>query len=119
MLFDVACPFEISQHTSKKNITKQSTIDIKDAIEEYEPGLSTACGCYIIARRAGKGYTPLYIGQACKSSILNESLNPANREKYNIEFAKKGGTPVLFLIPMRTPQGKFRNPPKGAMGCQH
>jgi len=116
MLFDVAGPFEISQHTSKKNITKESIADLKGVIEGYETGLSTACGCYVVARRAGRGYTPLYVGQACKSSILNEALNPSNREKYNNELARKRGTPILFLIPMRTPQGKFRKNPQHASG---
>jgi hypothetical protein len=78
-------------------------------LEALEAGLSDACGCYVFALRAGRGYTPHYVGQACKSSILKESMNPSNREKYNKVLSERGSaTPVLFLLPMLTPGGKLR-----------
>lgn len=81
---------------------------------DREPGLSDACGCYLFALRAGKGFTPYYVGQACKRSIFREALNPANLVKYNT--LDSAGTPVLFLIPMKTPQDKFRKPSQAAGG---
>lgn len=39
---------------------------------------------------------------------MTEALNPSNREKYNKVLSESKGTPILFLIPMRTPTGKFR-----------
>jgi len=108
MDFDVAGPFEISRHTRKKIITDQSIKDMKPYLEEWEQGLSDACGCYVFAKQAGRGCMPWYVGQACKSSILGEALNPANREKYNKIIAVEQGRPMLFFIPMRTPTGKLR-----------
>ncbi|MFC0574388.1 hypothetical protein [Paraburkholderia solisilvae] len=116
MQFDVFGPFTLSRHTKKKIITNESLVDIKKAAEDRETGLSLACGCYVFAKRAGKGFTPWYVGQACKSSIVNEALNPANREKYNKILAEEAGSPVLFLLPMRTPTGKFRKRPAGNGG---
>lgn len=108
MFFDVAGPFKIKQHGAKQVITKESLRLLKTKLEEYEEGLSDACGCYVFAVRAGKGYTPYYVGQACKSSLPNEALNPSNISNYNGILTHRKGTPVLFFIPMRTPQGKFR-----------
>jgi len=108
MLFDVAGPFKVRRYGSKKLITKQSQTDLKLELEKWEPGLSRACGCYVFAIRAGKGYTPYYVGQACKLAIPYEALNPSNREKYNQACSEGKGMPVIFALPMRTPKGKFR-----------
>jgi hypothetical protein len=77
-------------------------------LEEYDEGLSDACGCYVFATRAGRGYTPHYIGQASKRSIADEALNPSNREKYNLVLGLGRGKPMLFILPMLTPQGRYR-----------
>jgi hypothetical protein len=106
--FEVAGPFDLTRHGSKKIITDSTLKDIKPKLEHWKVGLSEACGCYVFAVRAGKGYTPHYVGQACKSSITMEALNPSNREKYNKVLSESKGTPVLFLIPLQTPTGKFR-----------
>jgi hypothetical protein len=106
--FQIAGPFELTRHGSKKIITDGTLKDIKPQLEDWKEGLSEACGCYVFAVRAGKGYTPYYVGQACKRSIMIEALNPSNREKYNKALSESNGTPVLFLIPLQTPTGKFR-----------
>ena len=108
MYFDVAGPFELTRYGSKKFITDDTLRDIRSKVEDWEEGLTEACGCYVFAVRAGRGSTPHYVGQACKSSIVMESLNPSNREKYNKVLGEANGTPILFLIPLRTPTGKFR-----------
>jgi hypothetical protein len=108
MDFDIAGPFELSRHGQKQIITKQSLKELKPELEEWESGLSDACGCYVFAIRAGKGYTPYYIGQASKRTIADEALNPSNREKYNEVLGYGRGRPMLFVLPMRTPKGKFR-----------
>ena len=80
MNFGAEGPFELKRHGPKKLINK----DAKEALRaDLGLGLSDACGCYVFAVRAGKGYTPYYVGRAEKSSILNESLNPSNIGKYN------------------------------------
>jgi hypothetical protein len=74
MHFGVAGPFVITRHGAKKLVTDQSVRDLKLKLDQREEGLSTACGCYLFAVRAGKGFTPYYVGQACKRAILNEAL---------------------------------------------
>jgi hypothetical protein len=95
MHFDVAGPFELTRHGSKKMITDNSVKSLKPELQAWEVGLTEACGCYVFAVRAGKGYSPYYVGQACKRSILMEALNPSNREKYNKVLGDRKGTPVL------------------------
>jgi hypothetical protein len=111
MLFDVAGPFVIPRFGKKKNITKESLKQVREQMEHHASGLSEACGCYVFAKRAGQGITPWYIGQACKSPMLAEALNPANMAKYNRILDDDQGTPVLFAIPAKTPGGRFRQRP--------
>jgi|ERR1700722_1799104 len=108
MYFDVAGPFELSRHGKKKIITEESLDDLKPRLEGHHTGLSAARGCYVFAIRAGRGYTPYYVGQSCKQSILREALNPSNREKYNKVCSESKGMPVVFFLPMLTPKGKYR-----------
>ena len=111
MNFDVAGPFEITRHGTKKNITKESVSNLKNHLEEWEEGLSESCGCYIFAKRAGGGVIPWYVGQACRRPMFKEALNADNITKYNTVLDDKG-TPLLFVIPARTPTGKFRKRPE-------
>lgn len=108
MNFGVAGPFDITRHGSKDLITKQSKTDLKQVLDKVDIRLSQACGCYIFALRAGTGYTPYYIGQSCKNSLTEEAFNPSNMGKYNDIIAESKGTPIIFLIPLLTPKGKFR-----------
>jgi hypothetical protein len=110
MNFDVAGPFEINRFGKKKNITKESLEYFKEEMEIWEEGLSESCGCYIFSKRAGKGIIPWYIGQSCRSPMFKEALNPDNITKYNKVLDEKG-TPLLFVIPARTPSGKLRKRP--------
>ncbi len=115
MRFDVAGPFGLTRHGKKQIITKQSLTDLKPELEKWSTGLSDACGCYVFAIRAGKGYTPYYVGQACKRAMLDEALNPSNREKYNEVCSEGKGMPVMFLLPMQTPGGRFRKEGSGRL----
>jgi hypothetical protein len=108
MRFDVAGPFELRRYGKKKIITNESMTALKPQLENWSPGLSKACGCYIFAIRAGKGYTPYYVGQACKRSLLLEALNPSNIQKFNTACSESKGMPVVFFLPMRTPTGRYR-----------
>lgn len=113
MNFDVVGPIKLSRHGKKRLVTKESKGDLIKELEKIEAGLSEACGCYVFAKQAGKGLTPWYVGQATKQSLAAESMNPANREKYN-KVLDSQGSPVLFFMPLRTPSGKLRKRPKGA-----
>jgi hypothetical protein len=109
MQFDVAGPFKLSRHGHSKILTKTSASELKPRVEDWETGLSEACDCYVFALQAGGGSKPYYIGQACKRALLAEAMNASNLNKYNeVLGSRKRGKPVLFLLPMRTPRGKFR-----------
>ena len=108
MRFDVTGPFDLGRHGKKSLITKQSQVDLKHQLKNLNAGLDDSCGCYVFALKAGRGYTPYYVGQACRRGIIDEALNSGNREKYNKVCSESKGTPVIFLIPMLTPTGRYR-----------
>jgi hypothetical protein len=112
MDFGVVGPIKLKRYGKKRLITGDSLPDLAAALEEIEPGLSKACGCYVFAKQAGKGLMPWYVGQACKRGLVDEALNPSNREKYNKVLDSKG-SPVIFFLPLRTPRGKLRKRPQG------
>lgn len=108
MNFDVAGPFKLTRHGTKKLITDQSLTEIKSQLESWDSGLSEACGCYVFAIHTPKGYTPYYVGQASKRSIADEALNLSNREKYNKACSESKGSPMIFLLPKLTPKGRYK-----------
>jgi hypothetical protein len=116
MQFDVSGPYDLTRHGQKCLITDQSLKDLLFELKQEGDGLDEAVGCYVFALRAGKGYTPWYVGQACRQSLVREALNTSNREKYNKVIGELKGTPTIFLIPMYTPNGKLRKPSKAAGG---
>lgn len=68
--------------------------------------LSTERGCYLFAIRAGKGYTPVYVGKATVR-FKNEAIERNHKlPKYNAALKeRKKGTPVLFLIALSKTKG--------------
>ena len=110
MDFDVFA-FELEKFTPKNLITPGTLNSLCEEIEEIEPALLNACGCYVFALRASKGYKPWYVGQANKSRLVNESLNPSNRGKYNEVLAHNFGTPIMFLLPQVTRSGDWFTKP--------
>ena len=58
MNFDVMGPFEVKRYGATRIITDEAIKDLEPKLEAQEIGLPDACGCYVFALRAGKGYTP-------------------------------------------------------------
>jgi hypothetical protein len=103
MKFEVAGPFVLTRHTGKNLITKKSKADLKEVLKLWDSELDEACGCYVFAIKAAKGWRPYYAGQALRRSILDESMNSSNMAKYNEAMGdRKAGTPVMFLLPWLT-----------------
>jgi hypothetical protein len=89
-------PFKIS--ISKKSGGR--TISDANIVSFWNEHRSFAqrIGCYVFAMRAGKGYTPIYIGKATKS-FGSEVFAPHKHAKYLQALTSyKRGTPVIFLI---------------------
>src|SRR5271165_4152715 len=70
-------------------------------------GLSDACGCYVFATKAAKGYTPWYVGQTKKAGLFKEALSPSKLNHYNKIVNTVGGLPILFLLPLLTEGERF------------
>jgi len=71
-------------------------------VNDSEPGLAEAFGCYVFAMRAGKGFTPWYVGKTDKA-FRDECLAPHKLNYYNqVNVSHARGTPVLFLLPKIT-----------------
>lgn len=55
-------------------------------------------GCYVFGIRAGKGYTPAYVGRATKS-FRQEVFAPHKLSRYQQALSNyKRGTPILFFV---------------------
>ncbi len=108
MNFEVFGPYNIKRFTPRKILTKDTLVAIRNECPEE---LKLSCGCYVIATRAGKGYTPWYVGKANKTSLISEAFNASNINKLNETFAHINGTPVVFFLPLLTQRGdKFARP---------
>ena len=96
----IEIPFDRSKnHSSTKKILKEHINEfwMEAAASKY----SEKQGCYIFAMRAGKGFTPWYVGKT-KSSFLSECFADHKRLKYNEVLADGNkGTPVMFFIAPR------------------
>ncbi|MBA4337553.1 MAG: hypothetical protein C0421_01760 [Hyphomonas sp.] len=80
------------------------------AVGEQSVGLPTAQGCYIFAIKAGKGYTPWYVGKAAgRDGFQQEALSDGKQNQYNWAWSSQAygkGTMVLFFVARRTASGK-------------
>jgi len=84
-----------------------------EEIEESHPSLSAAVGCYIFAIKAGKGFTPWYVGKTEKMSFSRETWQDGKLLNFGEVIRKYDkGKPVLFLLAKVTDKGKFTKPTK-------
>ena len=65
-------------------------------------------GVYVFAIRAGKGYTPIYVGKTARQSFESEVFTVTNRANhYNPALlGYERGVPVLFLLVHPRGKGK-------------
>lgn len=95
--FKVAGPFEVPVAKHEKSGVK---LIEKDFLKPFwdEISLGEDVGVYIFAKKAAKGFVPLYVGKTEKS-FRAEAFNSRNMLMLN-EFFHNGdkGTLVLFLI---------------------
>ena len=110
MNFDIYGPFEMKVDKLKHGrvIASNAWAEMKATIDNE--ALIAGCGCYVFALKTTRGYKPWYVGQAAKTRLLWEALNPRNKTIYTEVIAGNSGSPVLFLIPKLTPGGAFAAP---------
>ena len=113
--FTVWGPFKLFCDPEKKyQITKDSGPELAAQLDSKDKKLADSHGCYMFALRAGKGYTPWYLGKASKSSLAKEAMNFSNILSYNGVINSHNGTPVLFVIAHMTPGRKFHKKSTGS-----
>jgi hypothetical protein len=100
--YSIHGPFEIRTYKGvKNNKAVNRAIEAKksfwDEVETKVPDLPTACGCYLFAIQAGKGFTPWYVGLAEKG-FQKECLTGHKFGIYTDVLNSGSGTPILFFI---------------------
>jgi hypothetical protein len=69
--------------------------------------LASSTGCYVFAVRAGRGYTPLYVGKTAKS-FESECFTSHKRNHYHYSLGNyRRGTPVMFFVVLPKAKGKI------------
>jgi hypothetical protein len=94
--FVVRGPYDITPYKGKRG-RHIGTVEGRSFFETCD-GLGSERGCYVFATRAGRGYTPWYVGKATKS-FKQECFTSHKLTKYNECLVDRvRGTPVLFFV---------------------
>jgi len=92
----VAIPFSTRRQGTGKMILKVNIQEFWDQPEASS--MKNKQGCYVFALKAGKGFTPWYIGQT-KNRMDKECFTSHKLEKFNeVLFEKGWGKPVMFFV---------------------
>ena len=116
MKFDIHGPYWLARRHGLIAATADDKREYWEWVEEYVPGLSDACGCYVFTINAGRGRLPWYIGKSERRSFKKECLDHHKINHYNTATAQRQGTPELFFVPQLTSTGKFRKPTQSNNG---
>jgi hypothetical protein len=108
MQFDIYGEFPIARNGSLVSRTKEAKNQFWAKVEEIEPALSEACGCYVFVI----GSRAWYVGMAEKQSFKKECFALHKITQYNEALGKVNGKPSLILLPKLTPSGRFSKPGK-------
>jgi hypothetical protein len=99
--------FEVPLYVGKggRSITDDGVKEFWRINKKYE----NKKGCYVFAIRAGKGYTPGYVGKATKrfGKEVFEYHKLTRYQQFLVDYAK--GTPVLFFLVAADKKGKTNN----------
>lgn len=95
IIFQVQGPFNIPMHKgASSKLIAEDLSTFWEEIKEYKASI----GCYVFAVRAGKGFTPLYVGKTVKS-FEQECFTDHKINHYNYGLAEYSKcTPVMFLV---------------------
>jgi hypothetical protein len=100
-------PFKVPIYVGKggRSITDDGVKEFWRTNKKYE----YRKGCYVFAIRAGKGYTPGYVGKATKrfGKEVFEYHKLTRYQQFLVDYAR--GTPVLFFLVAEDTRGKTNN----------
>ncbi len=106
MQYEVYGEFPITRNGSLISRSKEDKSRFWAQVEEMEPDLSEACGCYVFVIR-GRAW---YVGMAEKQSFKQECFALHKITQYNEALGEVTGNPSLILLPKMTPGGRFAKP---------
>lgn len=115
MKFSIHGPYKLPRSGKTMDHQAAAKRDFWNKVDGKED-ISSGCGCYIFAMRAGKGVRPWYVGKAEKQAFYGEVFAAHKLNIYNSVVANQKGTPVLFLILKRTSKNKLKKPTKNKNG---
>lgn len=119
MWFDMYGPFELDRlegrlPSRQPDFWKQ----VQDASALYgdkPQGLEQAIGCYAFGLRHGDTLKPWYVGMTvAQGGFRREILQPHKRAHYDEVVKEHRGVPIMFLMPLLTPEGYFSRDRTGA-----
>lgn len=112
MWFDMYGPFELGRVDGK--IPSRQPVfweQVQEASEQYgfeSQKLEQAIGCYAFGLRHGDTLKPWYIGMTvAKGGFRREVLQKHKRDHYEGVIKERRGAPIMFLMPLLTPEGSF------------
>ncbi len=112
MLFDVYGPFELERIDGRVT-SRQSELWARVRQEcarwhHDETELEKAIGCYAFGLKNGDSLVPWYIGMTiAQRGFRGEILQPHKLDHYNSVLEQRRGVPILFLMPLLTPEWRF------------
>jgi hypothetical protein len=110
MNFEIYGPYKLPKKCQNGLLDKKQAKSSLINSGDNPPTELSGCGCYIFAVKAAKGIKPWYVGKAVKQSFEKECLKTHQLNIYNDVIAGRKGNPLLLLIALKTPKGKFAKP---------
>jgi hypothetical protein len=106
LVFEPYGPFDLPFETLPRGRRIASDEAIAEWWEylDYDK-LGDARGVFVFSLRAGKGYTPYYVGKTSRQTFARECFTSHKRDKYNHALALQAGTPMLSLLAHPTRRG--------------
>jgi hypothetical protein len=95
-IFAVDGPYDVPcyQGSGGRTITDENTQEFW----KNNPHIAMERGCYVFGIRAGRGFTPAYVGKASKS-FKQEVFSPHKLSRYQQFLADyRRGTPIMFFV---------------------
>lgn len=111
MKFSVYGPFDLPRSKGLIDTDAKQKKTFWKEVEYKAKSLSSACGCYIFAVKAGPTAFPWYVGLTTKKDFKHEAFGSFQVGHYNNSLAgKRKGKPQIFFLAKETPSGKFAKP---------
>lgn len=112
MWFDMYGPFEMAREEGDVPSRQPGFwANVQQASEKYGFGpkeLEQAIGCYAFGLRHGDILKPWYVGMTvANGGFRKEVLQKHKREHYDEVVKAHRGQPIMFLMPLLTPEGRF------------